>query len=167
MNRYLPDVLQGIAEFSALMAAEQPEFESLRTQINALAEEACAETASADGIARFESALGLTVSTTDLELRRLNVLSALNNQVPYTMAWLRNKLASVFGEGAADAQLDADGYEVSVEVDSSYADALDALYTDLRKAVPANMILHANVTESQSFTQYTAFSVHTADDIYL
>jgi len=50
------------------------------------------------GLDRYEKIYNLSNDTNDLTARRYNILAKINNRVPYTMNWLKNKLNNTIGK---------------------------------------------------------------------
>lgn len=166
---YFPDILRGVREFEELAKAEDVEFDRSWQALDKLHGNLFVGTADTDGVTRFEQMLRIPVVTADgLEVRKFRILSKLNNQLPYSFGWLKNKLTAAFGgEGEYTVERDVAAYTLSIEVDMIHAGTLVSLYNDLRKSIPANMILHTNVSTSTGVAQYVGFIVQTADDIYV
>ena len=89
------------------------------------------------------------------------------NQLPFTLRWLQQKLALVFGSDDFRVSVDYPDYTLLVEADSIYEDAILGIYHDIRATIPANMILMVSVSEAQDMAQYCGFVLHTCDEIYL
>ena len=166
---YFPSCLRGIREFEKLAETENVEFDALWRELDRLHENLFVDSANEDGTKRFEQFLSIPTVTSDgLGVRKFRILSKLNNQLPYSMGWLVNKLETAFG-GAQEFTIerDAAAHELSIEVDMVHAETLVSLYNDLRQSIPANMILHTNVSTTTTFRQYVGFLVQTADEIYV
>lgn len=169
IERYFPAVLQGVHELEALARTENIEFDRSWQALDRLQSNLFVDGADAGGAARFERMLGIPVVTEDgLAVRKFRILSRLNNQLPYSLGWLKNKLRTAFGgDNEYTLERDLSAHTLSIEVDMIHAGTLADLYMDLRKSVPANLILHTFVSTTTEMTQYFGFFVQTADEIYL
>ena len=169
IEKYFPAVLRGVREFEELARTENVEFDRSWEELDRLKENLFVEAADERGVRRFEQMLGIPTVTADgMGVRRFRILSKLNNQMPYSFGWLKNKLTTAFGgEKEYTLERDLTAHTLSVEVDMVHAETLVSLYNDLRKSIPANLILHTNVSSSIRFAQYIGFMVQTADEIYM
>ena len=166
---YLPGILEDVSDFEKIGDATDPEIAALKENIQSVNAETDASSAAEEGMARFESMLKLSCSSGDtLESRRFRVLSRINNRTPYTLRWLREKLATVFGgTDEFSVSVDYENHGLSIEVDTIHAQSLSDLRADLRKSIPANMALSATSRTAEDFSQYCAFLLFTSDEIMI
>lgn len=166
IERYFPDCMQGIAEFEQLAQTENLEFDHAWTALDRMLADCFVESADETGVRFWERLTRIPIAASDpISVRKFRILLKINNQLPYTMRWLENKLESVFGTGAFTLGRDLAEHTLYIETDMAYAETLASLYADLRRAVPANLILHTTVSFAQDFPQYTGFLVQIADEI--
>ncbi len=150
---YLPPVLREIGDFAEIANAEQAQFDALGAARGGMADDIFLTTLTENGAARWEKLLGITPKGTDaLELRRFRILTKLNEQTPYTMASLNEKLKNLCGEGGYTVSLDAGRYTLTVRVAlaaKGFYDEVDAL---LERVVPANMAVDLSLLYNQYIT---------------
>lgn len=165
---YWPGYLQEITELQELAAAEQPEFTSAAQQIRTAPDDFFLFTLSKAGVERWESIMQITPEQgASIDSRRDAILMKYLNQLPFTLRWLQQKLALVFGSDDFRVSVDYPDYTLLVEADSIYENAILGIYHDIRATIPSNMILMVSVSEAQDMAQYCGFVLHTCDEIYL
>jgi len=139
---YLPPVLRDIGDFAEIANAEQAQFDAFDAARGGMADDLFLTTLTENGAKRWESIMNITSKGTDsLETRKFRILVKFNEQTPYTMAALREKLANLCGEDGYTAVLDAGTYTLTVRVAltaKGFYDEVDAL---LKRVVPANLIV--------------------------
>lgn len=165
LRDYLPHCMQGIREMEALVAAEDVVFDRSWQAVDSLLEGQFIDTAPEPWLRRWERMLQLPGGG-ELESRRFQILSKVNNKLPYHINWLHNKLAVAFGdERGFTIERDLAKHELTVQVDMIHAGALAALYADLRQSIPADMLLHTVVSSAEPLAVYQAFIVQAMEEI--
>lgn len=165
MADYLPACLRGVAEMEALAAAEDVAFDRAWQAVDGLLEGQFIETAAEPWLRRWERMLKLPGGG-DLAGRRFQILSKVNNRLPYHINWLYNKLATAFGDREGfTIERDLEKRELTVQVDMIHAGALAALYADLRRSIPADMLLRAVASSVEPLALYQGFAVQTMEEI--
>lgn len=154
--------IRDVDEFKKLADAEQPEIDLFSQRVKQFPKEIIVNTATNVGLSRYESMLGLHKMATT-SLRRSNILQNLNNSLPFTVAYLKNLLNSVVGEG--DYWLTIEKYHLELGIIATKEELLDMLRDDLIKKIPANMGTSVKVLESIDTSYYTGFYIQTADVI--
>ena len=145
----LPGFLRNIREYKALAEAFDPVLEDLKERITAFPLSVLPGTAEDDILRRWEKMTELS-SIGTLEQRRFRLLSRLGSLRPYTVEQLRRQLASAFGkDDCFSVDVDGENFTLTVEVDSDSADVLAAMTEELRRMIPANLILHTQVGQSE------------------
>ena len=79
--------------------------------------------------------------------------------------WLRNTLNTTIGRGDFLMELDNSKYVLTIGVVKNKEHLIDSLKKDLRKKIPANMVLNINVLSPIEDTLYTGFYVQIGDKI--
>lgn len=165
---YLPDHLRDVRELRAIMETETPEFVKLSAAQRQMLNDQFVSTASESALKRYEQMLGIPRASADsLDDRRFKILSKLNNQLPYSMGWLRQKLDALFGTGNYQIIRDVSMHKLAVEADVQFEPVIVALYDDLRQSIPANLVLETYIASSHPFAEYHACWMQTYDEIYL
>lgn len=164
LSKYLPEFISGIKEFQELDKTCSIEIDKLRSKLRQLQDNQFIETANEEGLRKYEQLLNLN-STNDIELRRFNILNKYNSTIPFSMMWLRNTLNTTIGRGDFLMELDNLKYELTISVVKNKEHLIGALRKDLRKKVPANMVLNINVLNPIEDTLYTGFYIQTGDKL--
>ena len=124
---YLPFILREYPQFQAMMDTQQPEFEMAWDSMATLRNDLFVLTASERGLSRWENLLGIIPKASDsMDTRRVRILAMLNRQLPYTISQLRRVLESLYGPGAAGAEISENSYllRVSIPYTDTWADVV-------------------------------------------
>lgn len=139
---YLPDVFRESRVFQQIGESLWPDVAALREQAAGLPEEGIAQTASQEGIARFETMLGISPRPDDsLEQRRLRVLLALMRVPPFSLGWLRQRLEQTFGAQGFLVEDSPEEHWLRVGIRPFSEEDPAMLWTELRQLIPANLEL--------------------------
>lgn len=151
--RYLPPILQEVAEFQAIANVENPILSALYQEIEAALNDQFIETASERGIARYESMLRITPFANDtLETRRFRVASKWIARLPYTRRILVERLNATLGEGRYELDIDKDTKTVTVKIELSVKRQFDVVSEMLEEMLPQNMVLIVKLRYNQHLT---------------
>lgn len=168
MERYLPEILRNIREFGEITGAEEPIFEKHQEAIHQMLKDQFVMSAGDMGLKRYERMLGIAGGSGDApEDRRFRILAKINNRLPYSMGWLRGKLDALFGAENYTLERDAAAHKLVVETDVQFESVILDLYADLRKSIPASMILETYISSSLPLSLYTGCTMQTMSDVYL
>ena len=138
--RYLPGYLKDFKELKALFEAEKSEFQMLDINQNNLLNDLFIDTASENGVSRFEKLLGITDTSGDLERRRATVLAKWWNIAPYTMRSLKNRIITIQGNDNVRLEFDnEDIYVLHVTTHLEKTNQINDLIYILQTMCPANM----------------------------
>lgn len=163
----LPVFLRNVREYRALAAAFDPVMEELKKEFAAFSEKLQPSSAEGEILARWEKMTSLPSAGT-LEQRRFRLLSRLGSLRPYTEEQLRRQLAVAFGrEDCFTVDIDGEAFTAAVEVDPDGEHVLAAMTDELRRMIPANMILYTRVGagEEMSLCAGAVLQVTTLHDI--
>ena len=150
----LPGLVRGIAEYKALGAALDPILEGFWQKLSAFPEDVLPGKAEGELLERWERMTSLLPDGT-VSQRRFRLLSRLGSLRPYTPEQLRRQLSAAFGrEDGFVIDVDPDAFTLSVEVDEAGAEVLSALTSELRRMIPANLILRTSVGSSETVGLY-------------
>ena len=154
----LPPVLQQIKELSAICDLEQPHFAEAWVKTQQVLDEQYPHICGEYGLQRWEKMLGIVPSAdADLDDRRTAVLLMLNEQLPFTLARLRELLARVAPEGGYEVELLPEEYLLRLRLDLAEKDYLRVLRQVLERTLPANMLLELVLL----FNSYGALAAYT------
>lgn len=163
---YMPLFLQDVREFQEIFKVEDKEIDSLKEQIENMLKEIIVTTAEGYGLDRYEKIYNIQNTTTDLETRRFNILSKINNRLPYSINWLINKLNNTVGPENYTLDVDHNNYSVKIEIMALFQDIAILLNKDLREQLPANLIITITLYQTEECkNKYYAGIVHTGEYI--
>jgi len=139
--RYLPEYLKQFLELVKLFEAERPQFQLLVHNQHKLLNNLFIETATDEGLKRFEKILHLYPNPTDtVEIRRSNVMAAWFSDKTYTLKTLMNRLTAL--QGNDNVQLDwdeDDAYLLHVTTRLEIKGQVDRLVEILEEMFPADI----------------------------
>lgn len=164
---YMPLFLQDIREFQEIFKVEDKEIEKLKEQINNVMEEVIVTTAKGYGLDRYEKIYNIQNDTTDVETRRFNILSKINNRLPYSKNWLINKLNNTVGEENYTLDIEHDNYSIKIGAIALFKDIAILLNKDLREQLPANLIITVNLYQTEQCKTFYAGIVHIGDNMII
>ena len=156
---YLPEFLKDIREYKAILTdATQPEIVDLFNAIeNALNDQFIMD-ATENGVSRWEKMLKIVPKATySLDDRKFTILTRINEQLPYTMTSLKQRLDVLCGEDGYSVELDADKFTLKVRVDLTAKNNYNDVLVMLEKVIPANMIIDVSLMyiQNQALSTYT------------
>ena len=153
---YLPLILRKVREYRAITEAEQPEIFALFDRIQFLLDNQFIETATEYGVSRWERLLNiLPKGTQTLDERKFAIYLRLAETLPFTYRRLVQLLDELCGEGNYEIELNHGDYELTVLLEMTVENKVQAVKTMLRRIVPANMQL--NVSLKFNFTHGNVF----------
>ena len=164
LKKYLPEFISSINEFQELDKTVSIEVDELREKLLQLQNNQFIETANNEGLSRYEKLMGLP-SNGDIELRRFNILNKYNSTIPFTMRWLNNMLNTTLGKGNFLLDMNYNQYTLTISIAKSKEQLMESLKRDLRKRIPANLVLNINVLSAIELDVYTGFYLQTGDII--
>lgn len=143
---YLPPFMQEYHEIREIMEAEQPEVDVLWESCANVLEDQFISSASTNGVKRWEKIMNITPKDTDtLDERKFRIFSKMNQELPYTLAKLKESLITLCGEGNFSIDLQAENYHIEVKLalanKNNYQDVVDLL----NKIIPANLTQHVQI----------------------
>ncbi len=160
---YFPLFLQDIREFKIISNIEDIELEKLKAKIEEILKEVIVSNAVDYGLERYEKIYNIEEPSKDVIVRRYNILAKINNRVPYTMNWLKNKLNNTIGKDNYRISIDYDKKVLEIEILAVFKDIAIVLYKDLREQLPANMQIAVNLFQIEQSKQYIGGIVHCGD----
>lgn len=156
---YLPEFLREVREYKAILTdAVQPEFAELFQAIETALNDQFVQSASEYGVSRYEKMLKIPPNETNsLDDRKFTILTMMNEQLPYTMTSLKNRLGNLCGKDGYSVELDANKFTLKVRVALAARNNYNDVCTMLEKIVPANMIIDVSLmyNQHQTWDAYT------------
>ena len=144
LKKYLPNFISEIKEFQELDTTLSQEFDLIHEHLKTLQDNQFIETATSQGISRYEEMLNIKPNG-DLEVRRLNILNHHNSTIPFTMKWLESLLNTTVGQDLYLIELDPSNYTLTISIIEPKAYTIHTLQKELRRKIPANMVLNINI----------------------
>lgn len=164
LKKYLPEFISNIKEFQELDATISTEIDELREKISQIQNNQFIETANEEGLRRHEQMLNIA-PVNEIEMRRFNILNKYNSTIPFTIAWLTNTLNTTIGRGEFLIDMNYSTYTLTISVVKNKEHLIESLKRDLRKRIPANLVLTINVLSAIEQDVYTGFYLQTGDII--
>lgn len=138
---YLPLFIQNYAEMKEIMNAEQINVEGTWLSAENVMNDQFVVDATENGVKRWEHILNITPKGTyTLDERKFNILTRLNEQLPFTINTLQTSLESLCGADGYALKLDTDDYHLIVKLALNNENNIEAVSVLLDKIVPANIV---------------------------
>lgn len=140
---YLPPFLKEFLEMREILGAEEPEFQELVAQLDGMRKDSFITTATANGIAHFESILGIRPdASANLETRRSAVMTRWWDTTPYTIRTLKNRIALIQGNDNVQISFDEENpYCIQIVTRLETAGQVDDLAYIIQTMLPANLMV--------------------------
>lgn len=139
---YYPPVIKSIYEIQALMAALQVQDAAMFDAASFIFENQFIESASVEGVSRWERELGIIPAPTDTLRQRKERLRIKWVPKPrFTMQWLRKWLETVCGQAVRDPVLTDYSLRVTLPGGVDWM----TIFDDLKRYKPANIVLDPRV----------------------
>ena len=138
---YVPEFLRDVTEFRQLYSAQEYELKRLYGKMDELWKDSLIPSATIQGIKRFERMIGLKPYPGDtLEDRRAAVSLKWNQQLPYTIPRLRERLELAVGEVGYELWVRENAYELELWILDQPYRVLQDLRDMTRQMIPANLV---------------------------
>lgn len=139
---YLPPVLREVLEFQTINAANEPEISLAWDAMALVLANQFLDSADENGVAKWERELKIYPKDTDsLEVRKARIKAKWNLELPYTIPWLKNWLASICGP--TGYELTIEDYTVNIQLDYGALPDANALSDEILEMLltvrPSNM----------------------------
>lgn len=135
----LPSFLQDFKEYKEICSKEDIELDKLKSEIEKILHETIVGEAKSYGLDRYEKIYGLENASNSISTRRFNILSKMNNRIPFTIKWLDNKLRQLIGENNYKIEVDYNNYKITIRLTYAFNNVIDLLQKELREQLPANL----------------------------
>lgn len=162
LQRHLPDFINDVSEFKELDKTHTYELDKVDGVIHELENNQFIESANSAGLSRYEKMLNIATDM-DIDVRRFNILSKYNSSIPFTMNWLINSLNASVGKGHYLIELNHNNYALTISIVKDKEYVITNLSKDLRKKLPANLIIKINVLSSVDVPTHVGFIIRTYD----
>ncbi len=150
---YLPQYLRGYREIRKALQAQQPEVQRLEDLTEDIMNNQFILSSNESGVRRFENMIGAAALDDDLlENRKFRMISLWNNAIPYTMAVLHKKLATLCGEEGYRLEVFPDDYRIDVRIALKSKKNFKMAQEMLCDVLPANLLLDVSLLYNQQAT---------------
>ena len=139
-RRYGKRAARILREIKQITQGEQPEVDGLWVACQNTLDDQFVLYATENGVKRWEKVMGIIPKETDtLDERKFRIISKMNQELPYTIAKLKESLTTLCGEGNFYIDLQAANYHIEVKLALSNKNNYDDVVDLLSKVVPANL----------------------------
>lgn len=139
---YTPHIYKGFKEYETIIRVSDELLDDLEHVIDDLKSNQFISSSTEEGVAEYESMLKITANpaTETLEFRRARLVNRLSTMPPFTIRFLRNKLAEILGAGKFIVYVDYANYTLYVESSAENQVWFDEIMITMTNIKPANMI---------------------------
>lgn len=138
---YLPGYVQDYREIREIALVEQGEFDDLWVEKDQILDNAFIMDADDYGVSRYETILGIVKKPSEtLDERKFNILVKVNEQLPYTMNALKEKLKNLCGADGYRVILTHTTYTLEIKVALVAKNNFDAVTEMVKRVVPCNLV---------------------------
>lgn len=152
---YLPLFLKSVYEFKEIANSENIELDDLQSKTDSITNETIVALASEYGINRYEKIFNIVNKEQTLNERKFVIESIFSNRVPFSLAWLKNKLNQLVGKDNYIIDIDYANYKLTIKISYMFSNAVNLLKKDLRKSIPANLSLEVYQNQNEMSKLYT------------
>ncbi len=151
LKMLLPDWFKGILEFNQLMEAEEVELEEVESSIQSVRNNCFIQTADENTILLYEKRFGISYQLGEtLEYRKSRILQRYNTVVPFSIEFLKNRLAELYGADGYALTVSSKTCLLTIKVASDRYGALNLLYDLLWDIIPAHIQIIASQEAQKS-----------------
>lgn len=146
--KYYPPWFRRILDFQALCQTEKAELDAMAEAMDQIHKNLFVQTMDEGTTAQWEAILRILPTPGEtLEFRRLRVLNRLALQPPFTLPFLKEKLAELFGAGHYKAWVDYPNYALWIELLLEDADSFAGIdiFQDILGIIKPCHILYNSV----------------------
>lgn len=145
LTKQLPEYFRPVPEFQEIMKAQGYALDILEYNICRVEANNYISTCDERKIADYEKRFGMVYRFGDtLDYRRARVLQKFNTIIPFSIAFLENKLIELYGKDGYRVVIDFTECIIGIRITSDRYGAIDLLYDLLWDVVPAHIQIIAN-----------------------
>lgn len=149
---YFPDAISKSEHMRNLANAEDLGLSLLKNNYDEIFKNLYVETATVDGIERYEQMLGILHKLDDsLEDRRVAILAKLNTRLPYTRRVLIQFFNNLVGADGYTLRIDYGRRMIFLKIELSRKNQVAAIARMLRQVLPANMMFDIKLKYNQVY----------------
>ncbi|MGC6173304.1 putative phage tail protein [Lacrimispora sp. 38-1] len=150
LKMLLPKWFQNVVEFNELLETEAAELEEAESSIHSVSNNCYIQTADEATISLLEKRFGIVCQGESLDFRRSRIMQRYNTVVPFTVGFLKDRLAELYGADGYQVVVDGKTSLISIKITSDRYGAVNLLYNLLWDILPA----HMQITVSQVNTKH-------------
>lgn len=161
---YLPEFLQEYREIKEITNSEQIELDIIWGQQGKILNNFFVMDADDAGVSRYESMLGLVKKPGEtLDERKFNVIVKINEQLPYTITALNEKLEKLCGAGKYTIDLHPETYSIVIKLALTAEKLFLAVKAMILRVLPCNLIYNVIIMYNQhkTLSKYTHAQLRT------
>lgn len=162
---YMPQYLKNVREFQEIFKSEDEQLNNINTLISKMLTEVIVKSADSYGLERYEKIYNISNVSNNIEERRFNILSKINDRIPFSLNWLRNKLENLVGKDNYRIKVEYDKYSITVDVMMIFEDIANTLNISLREQLPANLKITVNLFQTEQSNIFLGAIIREGDFI--
>ena len=142
LRQYLPYWFREIADFQAIMAAEESQWSGLETAVGGVYNNFFFQTMDAQTVTAWEQVIGILASpaTESLDFRRARLINRLSTRPPFTLQFLYDKLDELIGPGKWSCEIDYPNYAIIIGASAQDVNWQGEIMVTLNTIKPCHMI---------------------------
>lgn len=142
LRQYLPYWFREIAEFDAILTAEEGQWDALSEAISLVHDNFFFQTMDAPTVTAWERLIGILASpsTEELDFRRARLINRLSTRPPFTLQFLYDKLDELIGPGKWSCEIDYPNYAIIIGASAQDVNWQGEILVTLGTIKPAHMV---------------------------
>lgn len=147
---YLPFVFREVREFKEIFNTAEEEINILKEEISRSLDNQFIKSADSKGVERLEKAYNLNLAGLSTEDKRFEITLKLNEQGPYTVETLSNKLSHLCTEDGYTLEADPHEKTLTVYVALTQKENFNSVKGMLERIAPADMKIYLSLMYNQN-----------------
>lgn len=152
LKMLLPEWFQNVVEFNKLLETEASELEEAENNIRSVRNNCYIQTADEAAILILEKRFGIVYQGESLDFRRSRIMQRYNTVVPFTVGFLKDRLAELYGAEGFEVGFDIEKCIIDIKITSDRYGAVNLLYNLLWDILPAHMKITARQENTKNLT---------------
>lgn len=142
LTQYLPYWFREIADYQAIMEAEENQWSGLETAVGGVYNNFYFQTMDAPTVTAWEQVIGILASpsTESLDFRRARLINRLSTRPPFTLQFLYDKLDELIGPGKWSCEIDYPNYAIIIGASAQDVNWQGEIMVTLNTIKPCHMI---------------------------
>lgn len=139
--KLLPPWYREVLDYQALCQAEQPVFQDIKMQMQAVLDNFFPQTMDVSAVEQWEDTLHILADpdSETLDFRRQRIINRISTKPPFTLPFLYNKLDELVGKRMWSASIDYPGYTIYIERTAQSMNYTLELEWTINRIKPAHM----------------------------